>query len=230
MKGKLIVIEGLDGSGKATQTALLAESLARSGIAVHTLSFPDYKSRSSALIQMYLGGEFGSRPEDVGAYTASLFYTVDRAASFLSDWKKGYEQGELFLADRYTTSNILHQMPKLPRKEWQRYIAWLTELEYEKVALPAPDRVIYLDVPPCVSKQLLLQRYEGREDRKDLHERDEKYLGGCRKAAEFAAANLGWKVLSCCKESDGGFLMRSPEEIHGMVLDQLSDLIELYQK
>ena len=132
-KSKIIVIEGLDGSGKATQTKLLAEKLQAQGRRVRQLSFPDYESRGSALVQMYLSGEFGSRPEDVNAYAASAFYAVDRAASFLKDWQRDYREGALLLSDRYCTSNIIYQMAKVSDDERDAFIRWQADFEYDKL-------------------------------------------------------------------------------------------------
>ena len=124
----LIVVEGLDGSGKATQTARLLAMLEKQG-PVRRVSFPDYESPSSSLVKMYLGGEFGTRPEDVSAYAASSFYAVDRYASFRKNWQQDYEAGQLILADRYVTSNIVYQLTKLPRGEWAEYVRWEEDFE-----------------------------------------------------------------------------------------------------
>ena len=119
MNGKLIVIEGLDGSGKATQTALLEKTLLAQGLPVRKVSFPDYQSDSSALVRMYLSGKFGPKADDVNAYAASCFYAVDRYASYKTGWQSFYRQGGIVLADRYTTSNAIHQCAKLPPREWE---------------------------------------------------------------------------------------------------------------
>ena len=154
----LIVIEGLDGSGKATNAALLKEYLEKKGKTVKKITFPDYESDSSALIKMYLAGEFGKKPADVGAYAASAFYAVDRFASYKKDWEQNYKNGDWIIADRYTTSNAVHQASKLEGDERDGYLSWLYEFEFVKMGLPKPDAVIYLDVPPEVSQKLI----EGR--------------------------------------------------------------------
>ncbi len=205
----LIVLEGLDGSGKGTQTALLFESL-RKRTEVRKISFPDYESPSSALVKMYLNGEFSENPEGVNAYAASSFYAVDRYASFQKKWRADYERGVLFLADRYTTSNIVYQLTKLPRSQWEEYIRWAEDFEYEKLRLPRPDLVLFLDMPPEVSQKLLSVRYHGDEAKKDLHERNPGYLAHCRDSALFAASLLGWKVISCAQNGEP----RSMEDIH----------------
>ena len=170
--GKLIVLEGLDGSGKATQSRLLTAALEREGRRVRRISFPDYESNASWPVRMYLGGEFGPKPEDVNAYAASVLYAVDRFASYRKDWGEFYRDGGILIADRYTTSNAVHQCSKLPREEWDGYLDWLFDLEYRKIGIPAPDAVFYLEVDPAVSQRLLSGRYQGDEGKKDIHERD----------------------------------------------------------
>lgn len=199
MSGRLIVLEGLDGSGKATQAAALANRLSCEGRRVRKLSFPNYESPASSLVKMYLAGEIGSIGE-VNAFAASSFYSLDRYVSYQTDWRLEYESGCLMVADRYTTSNISHQMVKLPREKWESYIEWLTGYEYGLLGLPVPDLVIYLDMHPEASRRLLRERYDGDDARCDLHERDLRYLQSCREAALFAAGRLGWKVLDCSDE------------------------------
>lgn len=200
-KMSLIVLEGLDGSGKGTQTKRLYESLEKKG-PVRRLSFPNYASPSSALVKMYLQGDFGSRPEDVNAYAASAFYAVDRYASYQMDWRRDYEAGVLLLADRYATSNLVYQLAKLPREEWPGYLRWAEDFEYEKLGIPRPDLVLYLDMPPEISQKLLSRRYQGDESKKDLHERDTAFLAHCRECALFAAEKLGWEVISCGRHGE----------------------------
>ena len=167
MKSKIIVIEGLDGSGKATQTKILAEKLESRGLKVRKLEFPDYSNPSSALVKMYLGGEFGSKPEDVNAYAASAFYAVDRVASYMQFWKKDYQDGTVILSDRYATSNIIYQMAKVEDSQREQFIEWQADFEYKKLGLPEADAVIYLDVDPDVSQKLMEQRYQGDNSKKD---------------------------------------------------------------
>lgn len=194
--GKIIVIEGLDGSGKATQSKLLLETLSKK-YKVRRLSFPDYESQSSALVRMYLGGEFGSDPACVNAYAAATFYAVDRIASYLKDWKSDYEQGTLFVLDRYTTSNMVYMTSKLPRDKWDDFLLWLEELEYGRMGLPRPDSVIYLDMPTEVSQKLMSGRYNSDDSKKDLHEKNVGFLNSCRESALYAAKKLGWTVIKC---------------------------------
>ncbi len=202
MKSKLIVIEGLDGSGKATQTKLLAEKLNTLGYSVRQLEFPDYNSPSSALVKMYLGGEFGSNPEDVNAYAASAFYAVDRAAGYLGDWKRDCEGGKVLLCDRYCTSNIIYQMSKVPVSERDSFIEWQADFEYDKLGLPRPDMVIYLDVEPSVSQKLMEKRYGGDNSKKDLHENNLRFLLSCRESALYAAEKCGWNLINCCENGE----------------------------
>lgn len=217
MAGKFIVIEGLDGSGKATQTALLRDFLEEKGESVRTLSFPDYKNESSALVKLYLGGELGDSAASVNAYAAASFYTVDRVASYLKFWKADYEAGKTILADRYAQSNIIYQMSKLPKEEWDGFIEFQQDFEYNKIGVPSPDAVIYLDVEPDVSQKLLLKRYSGDESRKDLHEKDLSFLLSCRKSALYAAEKLGWMVIPCTENGE----MRSIESIFGDIKNSI---------
>lgn len=199
-KGKLIVIDGLDGSGKSTQLELVEKRLRQMGRKIKTISFPDYESPSSALVKMYLGGEFSDNPDDVNAYAASSFYAVDRYASFMKHWKKDYQDGMIILAARYVSSNAIHQMVKLCESEFDEYLQWLFDYEHSKLGLPEADRVIFLDMPTGISQKLLSKRYHGDEAKKDIHEADVEYLVKCRRAALYASEKLGWSVIPC---SDG---------------------------
>ena len=195
--GKLIVIEGLDGCGKSTQLELLPQNLLKNGIESKSVSFPDYDSNSSALVKMYLGGEFGKKPSDVNAYAASLFYAVDRFASYKTNWGDYYNQNGVIVSGRYTTSNAVHQTSKMDESEWQGFLDWLYDLEYNKVGIPKPDKVIFLDMPIEVSQKLLSGRYNGDEGKKDIHESDTAYLDKCRKPAMFTAKFSGWTIIPC---------------------------------
>ncbi len=202
MSGRLIVIEGLDGSGKSTQFELLYKRLSVGGRAIKKISFPDYGQPSSALVKMYLNGEFSSDPEAVNAYAASSFYAVDRYASYMRFWKSEYENGTDILAARYTTSNCIYQMTKLPKEQWDGYILWLEEFEYERLGLPRPDKVIFLDMPIEISQRLLSGRYGGDESKKDIHESDVGFLEKCRQAALFSAEKCGWDIINCSKDGE----------------------------
>lgn len=211
--GKLIVIEGLDGSGKTTQVELLPEKLKKLGVDSRLISFPDYEDPSSTLVRMYLGGEFGDRPDAVNAYAASLFYAVDRYASFKRHRSEYYENGGVVISGRYVESNAYHQMAKLPDSEWEKYLGWLYETEYEKTAIPKPDLVIFLDMPTSVSSALMTSRYKGDETKRDIHEKDRAYLEACRKAAKYAADKCGWTVISCAKDGKPRTVEEISEEI-----------------
>lgn len=197
---KLIIIEGLDGSGKSTQTKLLEEYLEREKIDFKKIKLPDYDSPSSTLVNMYLAGEFGKSADDVNAYAAGAFYAVDRFASFKLNWKEDYEKGTLILADRYATSNSIYQMEKLDKEEWDAYLEWSEDFEYNKIGIPRPDLVIYLDMPIEISQKLMTSRYEGDENKKDVHEANVEFLKNCRSSALYAARKQGWKIVEC---SDG---------------------------
>ena len=199
-KHNLIVIEGLDGSGKGTQAALLREKIISAGHTVRHISFPNYAESSAALVKSYLAGEFGSSPDSVNAYAASSFYAVDRYAAFRKHWEQDYLSGVNILADRYTTSNAVYQMTKLPRDQWDGYLSWLNDYEYRLLGLPSPDVVFYLDMPPQVSQKLMSGRYSGDESRKDIHEASLLFQEQCRQSALYSAEKLGWHVISC---SDG---------------------------
>lgn len=213
--GKLIVIEGLDGSGKATQTGLLCEKLAGQKKDFCKLSFPDYNEPSSALVKMYLNSEFGDSPEEVNVYAASSFYAVDRYASFKKFWSSNYESGQIIIADRYTTSNAIYQLCRLDKPCWDAYLTWLEDYEYCKLGLPRPDLVIYLDMPIEVSQKLMSQRYHGDDSRKDIHEKNVNFLKKCREAAMYTAKKLNWQVVPC---SEAG-LPKGVEVISGAVED-----------
>lgn len=213
MNGKLIVIEGLDGSGKSTQIEMLKKRLAEYGKTVKQIKLPDYDNKSSTLVKMYLGGEFGSDPADVNTFAASLFYTVDRYANYKNVWKDDYLNGTLILADRYTTSNAVHQTVKLPTDKWDSYLDWLFETEYEKVGIPKPDKVIFLDMDVDISQKLMSKRYCGEESKKDVHEANVDYLKKCHSAALYTAERFGWTVIKCF---DG----ENP-----LPIDQISDVI-----
>ena len=219
--GKLIVIEGLDGSGKSTQLELLPKGLKANGVDSRSVSFPCYDDDSSALIKMYLAGQFGSKPGDVNAYAASCFYACDRYASFKKDWGEYYNNGGVIVSVRYTTSNAVHQCSKLPKEEWADFLDWLYDFEYTKLGIPKPDKVIFLDMPIEVSQKLLTKRYEGDENKKDIHESDVKYLEKCRNAACFTAKYSGWSIINCAESGEA----RSIEDI---AKDVLAEALSIY--
>ena len=220
--GKLIVIEGTDGSGKSTQFRLLSEHLEKDNRSFKHIVFPRYKEESSALIRMDLGGQFGTKPTDVNAYAASSFYAVDRYASYKMDWGQWYEEGGLVISDRYTTSNAVHQASKETGAAREAYLKWLYEFEYDKLQLPRPDLTIYLDVPTDFTEMLLRGREEATNTKADIHEKDMQYLATCRECGRNAAAFYGWKVIQCVRDGK----MRTIEDIHNEIYTAVKQCLE----
>lgn len=220
--GKLIVIEGTDGSGKSTQFRLLSQRLEQENITFKHLVFPRYSEESSALIRMYLGGQFGSNPSDVNAYAASSFYAVDRYASYKMDWGSYYEDGGLILSDRYTTSNAVHQASKEPVESRKDFLTWLYDFEYNKLGLPQPDLILYLDVPTDFTEKLMRGREADTGTTADIHEKDTAYLAICRETGREAAKHYGWTVISCVKDGQ----MRSIEDIHQEIYSHVKRCME----
>ncbi len=218
MKGKLIVIEGLDGSGKSTQLICLMERLVNSGKEVSRIKLPNYDDPSCELVKMYLNGRFGTEPEDVNAFAASSFYAVDRYVSYNCYWKKDYLSGKIIIADRYTTSNAYHQLTKLPEKDYDAFLEWLEDFEYGKLGIPAPDAVIYLDMPVDASQKLMSERYKGDENKKDIHEKNTSYLSQCRKTAEYSCKKLGWKRIICAENGEPRSIQSIADEIYDYIL------------
>ena len=208
--GKLIVIEGTDGSGKSTQFRLMAQRLEQENRPFRRLVFPRYSEESSALIRLYLGGAFGSKPGDVNAYAASAFYAVDRFASYKKDWGKWYNEGGLIVSDRYTTSNAVHQASKEPADKQATFLNWLYEFEYEKLGLPCPDLILYLDVPTDFTEKMMRRREADTNTHADIHEQDMQYLATCRETGRSAAKFYNWTIIDCVKDGQ----MRSIEDIH----------------
>ena len=199
-KGILITLEAGDGSGKATQTRLLAERLQKEGRRVHLVSFPDYAAEASVPVRMYLRGDFGTHPGDVNAYAASTFFAVDRFASYRMKWQKYYEQGDIILADRYTTSNMVHQAVKLTdAEERNAFLDWLWDFEFTKLGLPVPDLVLFLDMEPEAADKLIAARAEAAGTKKDIHERDPEYLHRCHAAYEELTDRYGWNRIICSR-------------------------------
>ncbi len=220
--GKLIVIEGTDGSGKSTQFRELTQRLKLDGTEFQTLVFPRYSQPSSALIRMYLGGEFGSAPTDVNAYAASAFYAVDRYASYKQDWGKWYEDGGIIVSDRYTTSNAVHQASKEPVENREAFLKWLYEFEYDRLGLPKADLVIYLDVPTAFTEKMMRHREQQTNTHADIHEQDLSYLATCRETGRAAAQYYGWHIIQCV--ADG--CMRSIEDIHNEIYSLVKGCLE----
>lgn len=222
--GKLIIIEAGDGSGKATQTRKLAEHLIADGKKVVQVSFPDYKSRAAAPLKMYLEGEYGDNAGAVNAFAASTFFAVDRFASFNLKWKEDYEGGAIILADRYTTSNMVHQAVKLTdTQERQEFLDWLWDFEFNRLGLPVPDAVIFLDMDPAVSDRLIAERAAHNADRKkDIHEKDVEYLHRCHDTYMELADKYNWHKVKCSEGDEP----RSIDDIHADVYRIVEEIVE----
>ena len=201
--GKLIVFEGTDGTGKSTQFALLTKRLQNENVSFRRLQFPQYLEPSSALIRMYLNGEFGENPNDVNAYAASTFYAVDRFASYQRVWKNDYASGGLILSDRYTTSNAVHQGGKLEGKAREEFFSWL-------------------DMPVEIAETLMRRRERDTSTKADIHERDDRYLHKCREVAQQAADYFGWTRVSCVRDGK----LRSIEDIHEELYARVKSCLE----
>lgn len=220
----LVVIEGVDGSGKQTQSQMLGDRL-NEKFEIRRLTFPNYESETSALVKMYLGGQFGIRPESVNAYASSSFYAVDRIGSFLKDWHEDYEKGKFILCDRYTTSNAVHQAGKLEGREKDLYLDWLFDYEYRLLGLPKPDLVFFLDVPPCVSRELMKNRNNKitGETEKDIHERSDDFMEKSYNNALYVAKKCGWYVVDCVKDGKLRSADDINDEIYGAVIKMHSE-------
>lgn len=209
-KGALIVIEGIDGSGKTTQYERLISTLSASGIACCGTSFPNYESVSGALVKAYLGGTFGTDPDSVNAFAASSFFAVDRYASFKTDpWGDTYRNGGLVISARYTTSNAIHQAAKLSPEKRDEFFTWLEDYEYNHLDLPRPDAVFFLDLPVEIAIDHILSREAETGVPRDIHERDFSYLRACAEAADHAAEFFGWTRI---KVAENGKML-SPDSI-----------------
>lgn len=222
MSGKLIVFEGTDGSGKSTQFACLCRRMEAERRPFQKLIFPQYGEPSSALLRMYLNGEFGRHPSDVNAYAASAFYAVDRYASWKKVWGGYYKTGGLVLSDRYTTSNAVHQASKLPEAQWEDFFRWLFDFECDKLGLPRPNLVLYLDMPTEKAVENLRRRERDTRTAGDIHEVDENYLALCHRTARAAAQFYGWRTVPCVGR---GGTLRGVEEIHEEIWETVSDFL-----
>lgn len=220
--GKLIIIEGTDGSGKQTQTELIYKRLCelKGKEKIKKVSFPNYESKASEPVKMYLAGEFGKSVESVNAYAASLFYSVDRYASFKKDWESFYNNGGIVVSDRYTTSNMVHQAPKInDKEEREKYLEWLVDLEWKKMPIPEPDLVFFLDVPFEFSQKLMKERINKitGEEKKDIHESDKEYLKNAYNLAKELAEKYGWIMISCVENNR----LRTIEEINNEIIEKI---------
>jgi len=217
--GRLVVIEGIDGSGKSTQFKLLCGRLEREARDFMRVTFPQYSEPSSALVKMYLSGEFGTDPEDVNAYAASSFFAVDRFASYKKQWQRYFECGGTVLTDRYTTSNAIHQGSKLEDSERTHFFTWLYEYEFGLLRLPRPTAVIYLDVPVEVSVARMRLREKETGAKADIHETDTEYLRKCADCGRQAAVHYGWHTVSGMTVNRE----KSEEELHAEIYRLFSE-------
>lgn len=217
----LITIDGLDGSGKQTQTELLEKKLREKGYKVKLVSFPDYESPSSALVKMYLGGEFSHNPDAVNAYAASSFFAVDRFASFAKDWKEDYDNGTIIIANRYTTANAIHQLTKLEDDKREEFLEWLYDFEFKKLGIPSPDLTIFLEVPVEITLSLIEKRHNDTGREIDIHENAE-HLTRAYNAALFSAEKLGWKTINCAENNT----LRSIESISEEILKYVEKFVK----
>ncbi len=211
--GYFIAIDGLDGSGKKTQSELLVSYLKSRGLLVRKLDFPNYAGESSYFVKMYLNGELGTDPKATNAYAASMFFAADRYVSYRRDWSEDYlNKDTVIVADRYTTANAIHQLSKLPREDWDGFLSWLWDFEFTKLSLPSPDLVLFLEVPPALSHKLVALRSAETGRTQDIHELDPDHMTKSYDAAVFASGELGWKRISC-EDPERALEMRSREDI-----------------
>lgn len=223
MKKRLIIIEGTDGSGKQTQTELLYTYLNNRGLDVKKISFPDYKSDSSALVKMYLKGEFGEEAESVPPKIASTFYALDRYASYTTTWSNDYNNGTVIISDRYVGSNLIHQGAKLEGLEQSSFFSWLDGFEHEVLELPRETITIFLNVPIEYTQRLMKNRNNKitNEESKDIHEKDKEHLYKAYKTACKVANLNGWIKVDCVREDK----LRSIEDIHNEIVDIVKGVI-----
>lgn len=221
MKKTFIAIDGLDGSGKKTQTELLIDYLKKAGKEYRYLSFPTYDENYSKLVNMYLSGTFGEDPETVNAYAASSFFAMDRYCSYMIDWKKDYDDGKIIVANRYTTANAVHQLSKLPENEYDAFLDWLYDYEFVKLGLPKPDKVIYLSLPPEISHQLVEKRCLETGVIKDIHEKSNSFTEKSYKAVLYSSEKLGWHRINC----NSGDKMRPMQDIQNELISCIKEVL-----
>jgi len=213
----LIAFDGIDASGKTTQARILEQKLRGAGKEILYLTFPDYDNESSFLVKLYLDGNLGKNPGDVNAYAASAFFAADRYISYITKWREFYErENTVILANRYTTANAVHQLAKLEQTEWDKYLDWLYDYEFNKLKIPKPDLTVLFDMHPNVAVKLIEQRAKETFVKKDIHEMNEEYLIKCYEAGKYAAKYLGWEKIRCYTKNESGVLIpKTQEEISG---------------
>lgn len=218
MKNRLIVIEGLDGGGKTTQLELLKKEYPD----FRFITFPNYNSPSGEIVTDYLQGKYREEDKSVSAYTASCFYAVDRYTSYKTHWEKDFSEGKTIISARYVSSNAMYQMTKLPEEQWDGYMNWLFDLEYNKFGMPKPFGTVFLDMPVEVSRKLLLKRYEGDSSKMDLHESNMNFMQECRRAAHYVAAKEGWSIINCAQDGEALPI----DVIHQNVKNKIEELLK----
>jgi len=218
--GRLIVIEGTDSSGKETQTKKLYDRLVDEGKKSKKISFPNYESPASEPVKMYLAGDFGGDAKKINPYPVSTMYAIDRYASYMTDWKKEYEEDYIVVTDRYTTSNMVHQASKIEdEEEKNRYLEWLKDLEYEKMGIPVPDLVIFLNMPTETARMLMENRKNKitGEEKKDIHEKDKDHLKEAYQNACQIAVRDNWKEVRCVGEDGLKTIDEISQEVYRLV-------------
>lgn len=219
--GKLIVIEGVDGCGKQTQTEKLYQRLLDEGKKVMKISYPRYDNPSSSLVKMYLSGEFGKDASKISPYIASTFYAVDRYASYKQDYEEFYKDGGIVIADRYVTANIVHQAGKIKDEaEREKFLDWLWDFEFNLFGIPVPDKVFFLNIPPTVSEKLMANRnnkFSG-DTKKDIHESNPEYLKAAYESACSLIKKYNWDEIVCTKDDE----LRTIDDIHEEIYNKLN--------
>ena len=201
--GLFITLDGLDASGKETQSKLLTEALRNKGYRVRELSFPMYGQKSAVPVELYLGGTLGDKPEDTNAFAASSFFSVDRYISYRTDWKKDIDDPDtIVVSNRYTTANAVHQLSKLPRDKWDDFLSWLWDFEFDRLGLSRPDVILYLEMHPDIARRLLAHRTAETGRKQDIHEKSVSHLENSYRAALYASDTLGWNRICCHREGE----------------------------
>ena len=224
MEGKLIVIDGVDSSGKQTQVEILYNKLKAEGLKVKRISFPNYESNSSALVKMYLAGDLGTNPDELDPYAISTFYAADRYISYITDWKKDLDDGYIIIADRYVSSNMIHQAAKIKDINAKKiFLDWLDSFEYGVYKLPRPDIVIFLNMPVEQAVKLMADRKNKitGDEKKDIHERDVAYLQESYNNAMFIANEYSWNIVNCVNNS----AIRKIEDIASEIYSDVKNLL-----
>jgi dTMP kinase len=215
-KGKFIVIEGTDGSGKGTQVALLLDSLKNKKIPVEMADFPQYENFSGAFVAKYLRGEYGTANE-VGPYRASVFYALDRYDKSF-DIKKWLADGKTVISNRYVSANMGHQTGKIKgKKDRDKFLNWLEKFEYGMFDIPKPDMTILLYMPPEMGQKLVGQKAKRdytKGKKRDIHEADLNHLKNASEAYLYVAKKYGWKIINCVEKG----VILSREDIHQKIL------------